>query len=397
MNDLIRSRIESIDVLRGIAMVIMALDHVRDYFHIEAFTDDPLNLATTTPQLYFTRWITHICAPIFVFLSGTSIYLQSLRKTKKDLSRFLITRGLWLIFAEFAIIAFFWTFNPFYNFIPMQVIWTIGICMFLLGLAIYLPYQLILILGALIVFCHNILDIPESAQGFKAGFLWDLLHHGNWASYELFKNHFVVIIYPFLPWLGLMMLGYCCGVLFTDQYTSNYRKRIFTISGLSLIVFFIALRILNVYGDPVDWSYQSSNLYTVLSFLKVNKYPPSLLYLCITIGPSLLALAYFESKSNLVTKIMKVYGRTAFFYYMAHILLIHLLLAIVFYWNGNTTQDAVDAMKQVPFLFLIPGKGFGLVIVYSIWLGVILILYPICKRYDQYKTNHKEKWWLSYL
>ncbi|HSN61243.1 MAG TPA: heparan-alpha-glucosaminide N-acetyltransferase domain-containing protein, partial [Ferruginibacter sp.] len=154
-----QKRIESIDILRGIAMVLMALDHTRDYFHIGANMDDPLNLATTTPWLYFTRWITHFCAPIFVFLSGTSIYLQSLRKTKRELSGFLIKRGLWLIFVEIAIISLGWTFNPFYNFIPLQVIWAIGISMLILGLLIRLPYQFILVLGLIIVFGHNLLDI----------------------------------------------------------------------------------------------------------------------------------------------------------------------------------------------------------------------------------------------
>jgi uncharacterized membrane protein len=168
-----QKRIESIDILRGIAMVIMALDHVRDYFHIGANLDDPLNLATTSPALYATRWITHFCAPIFVFLSGTSIYLQSLRKTKKELSSFLIRRGLWLIIAEWVIVAFAWTFNPHYNIIPFQVIWAIGISMVILGLLILirLPYKIIFILGLVIVFGHNLLDIPEAVPGFEAGFL----------------------------------------------------------------------------------------------------------------------------------------------------------------------------------------------------------------------------------
>ncbi|MEJ7588825.1 MAG: heparan-alpha-glucosaminide N-acetyltransferase domain-containing protein, partial [Ferruginibacter sp.] len=177
-----KKRIESIDVLRGLAMVIMALDHVRDAIHIGANTDDPLNLATTTPALYFTRWITHFCAPVFLFISGTSIYLQSLRKTKKELSVFVLKRGIWLIIAEWTIIAFAWTFNPFFNMIPFAVIWAIGISMVLLGFAIRLPFKVVLVIGLLIVAGHNLLDIPESAPGFKAGFWWDLLHHGQFTS-----------------------------------------------------------------------------------------------------------------------------------------------------------------------------------------------------------------------
>lgn len=390
-------RIESIDIVRGIAMVIMALDHVRDYFHINAFTDDPLNLATTTPLLYFTRWITHFCAPIFVFLSGTSIYLQSLRKTKKELSSFLIKRGLWLIFVEFVIIAFAWTFNPFYNFIPMQVIWAIGISMVILGLAIRLPYHIVLVLGLVIVFGHNLLDIPEAASGFKANFWWDLLHHGNFAAYAYMPNHFFVIVYPFLAWTGLMMLGYCAGIFFTPAYSAERRQKIICRLGIALILFFIVVRFINIYGDPVAWSTQKNSLYGFLSFMKVNKYPPSLLFMCITIGPAFLLLAFMEKIKNRFTNIMIVFGRTAFFYYIIHLYLIHLLGAVVFFAKGNSMQQAIDSMQNLPFLFLIPGQGFGLAIVYGVWAAIIIALYPLCKWYDKYKTSHKEKWWLSYL
>ena len=390
-------RIESIDIIRGIAMVIMALDHVRDYFHIAAFTDDPLNFATTTPLLYFTRWITHFCAPIFVFLSGTSIYLQSLRKTKKELSAFLIKRGLWLIFAEFVIIAFAWTFNPFYHFIPMQVIWAIGISMVILGLAIRLPYHFILVLGLIIVFGHNLLDIPEAAPGFKAGFWWDLLHHGYFTTYPYIPNHFFVIVYAFLPWTGVMMLGYCAGIFFTPKFSTAQRQKIIFRLGMALFLFFVIVRFINIYGDPVAWTTQKNALYSFLSFMKVNKYPPSLLYLCITIGPALLLLSFVEKIKNGFTNIMLVFGRTAFFYYIIHLYLIHLLLAVAFYAKGNNTQDAINSMQNLPFMFLIPGQGFGLAVVYGIWAVVIIALYPLCKWYDKYKTNHKEKWWLSYL
>lgn len=392
-----QKRIESIDILRGIAMVIMALDHVRDYFHITAFTDDPLNLATTTPFLYFTRWITHLCAPIFVFLSGTSIYLQSLRKTKKELSAFLIKRGLWLIFAEFIIIAFAWTFNPFYNFIPMQVIWAIGISMVILGLAIRLPFHFILVPGLVIVFGHNLLDIPESAPGFKAGFWWDLLHHGHFAAYPYMPGHFAVIVYPFVPWLGVMMLGYCTGIFFTPKFSVERRRKIISRLGMALILLFVIVRFVNIYGDPVAWTVQKNGLFTFLSFMKVNKYPPSLLYLCITIGPALVLLAFIEGIKNRFTNIMVVFGRTAFFYYIIHIYLIHLLGAIVFFAKGHSMQDAINSMQNLPFMFLIPGEGYNLPVVYGIWAFVIILLYPLCKWYDKYKTSHKEKWWLSYL
>ena len=391
-----KKRIESIDILRGIAMVIMALDHVRDYFHITADTDDPLNLLTTTPALYFTRWITHICAPIFVFLSGTSIYLQSLRKTKKELSAFLIKRGLWLIFVEIAIIAFAWTFNPQYNIIPLQVIWAIGISMVLLGLLIHLPYKVILTLGLIIVFGHNLLDIPESAEGFKAGFWWDLFHSGFFVPYQFASGHFALLVYPFVAWTGVMMLGYCTGILFSEKYSAEKRKKILIRLGVGLTVFFIALRFTNAYGDPVDWSSQKNGLYTFLSFMKVNKYPPSLLYLCIMIGPSLILLAYMENIKNRFTNWMIIYGRTAFFYYVIHLYLIHLIAAICFFARGHSFQEGYHT-GQFPFFFVAPGEGYNLWITYGVWLAVVIALYPVCKWYDNYKRSHREKWWLSYL
>jgi uncharacterized membrane protein len=392
-----QKRIESIDLLRGIVMVLMALDHTRDYFHIAANTDDPLNLATTTPILFFTRWITHFCAPIFVFLSGTSIYLQSLRKTKKELSGFLIKRGLWLIMAELVIISMAWSFNPFYNAIPLQVIWAIGISMVILGFAIKLPFKVVLVIGLLVVLGHNLLDITEAAPGFKAGFWWDLLHHGHFAPYEFAPNHFVLIVYPFIPWTGLMMLGYCVGIFFTPAFSMQQRKKIFTRLGIALVLLFVLVRFINIYGDPEAWTTQKNGLYTIMSFIKVHKYPPSLMYMCITIGPALLLLALIEKIKNGFTDKMVVFGRTAFFYYILHIYLIHLLCTIAFFTRGHSMQDAIGSMQNLPFMFQIPGEGYSLVIVYLVWLAVVISLYPLCKWYDKYKTNHKEKWWLSYL
>ncbi|MEP7165454.1 MAG: heparan-alpha-glucosaminide N-acetyltransferase domain-containing protein [Ferruginibacter sp.] len=393
-----KKRIESIDVVRGIVMVIMALDHVRDFFHVTANTDDALNLATTSPLLYATRWITHFCAPVFVFLSGTSIYLQSLRKTKKALSIFLIKRGLWLIFAEFVIISLAWTFDPLLHVLVMQVIWAIGISMVILGLLIHLPYRIILILGLIIVFGHNLLDIPESAPGFKAGFWWDLFHHGFFVMYSFAPHYYFMMIYPFVAWTGLMMLGYCIGILFTDKYSSEQRRKILSRTGLGLVLVFIMLRFINSYGDPFPWSTQKNGLLTFFSFMKVHKYPPSLLYVCITIGPALLLLSFVEKFKNVFTNIMAIYGRTAFFYYILHFYMIHTLVAIIFFIKGtHTMQEAINSMKIFPFLFVFPGEGFGLGIVYLVWASLVIILYPLCKRYDKYKARHKEKWWLSYL
>ncbi len=392
-----QKRIDSIDILRGIVMVIMALDHVRDYFHIAANLDNPLNLATTTPALYFTRWITHFCAPIFVFLSGASVYLQSLRKTKKELSAFLIKRGLWLIIVELLLVSFAWSFNPNYNFLFLQVIWAIGISMVILGLLIYLPFNVILVLGLLIVAGHNLLDIPESRPGFKPGFLVDLLHSARFSVHPYAPGHVILIAYPFLAWTGLMLLGYCAGRWFSPAVTATQRKKWLLRSGLGLILFFIVLRFSNLYGDPVDWSGQKNGFYSFLSFINVNKYPPSLLYICITIGPALLLLVVLENTRNRFTAVMRTYGRVAFFYYVLHIYLVHLLSAIAFLARGHSLQDAPNTSSFFPFYFLAPGEGYNLWVVYAVWIFVVIALYPLCKWYDNYKTRHKEKWWLSYL
>ena len=397
MTTTIQQRIQSIDILRGIVMVIMALDHVRDYFHIYAWTDDPLNLETTTPALYFTRYITHFCAPTFVFLSGVSIYLQSLRKTKPELSAFLIKRGLWLIFVELVIVSFAWSFNPAFERFPLAVIWSIGVSMFLLGFLIRLPYKVILGLGLLIVFGHNLLDLPEAAPGFNGSFWLDLLHSSKWTSYQIIGNSKLIIAYPFLPWLGLMLMGYCAGLLFSPQFDTARRKKLLTQMGIGLLVLFFILRGINIYGDPVAWSPQRSELYTFFSFMNIHKYPPSLLYMCVTIGCVLLLLPYLEKLKNRFTKIMVIFGRTAFFYYILHLYLIHVLAMISFYIHGHTLEKIAETDSVFKWKFVVPGEGFDLIGVYAVWIFVIVCLYPVCKWYDHYKTNHKEKWWLSYL
>ncbi|HTE33983.1 MAG TPA: heparan-alpha-glucosaminide N-acetyltransferase domain-containing protein [Chryseolinea sp.] len=397
VTSLTKNRIDSIDILRGIVMVIMALDHVRDYFHIAANTSDPLGLATTTTFLFFTRWITHFCAPIFIFLSGISIYLQSLRKTKKELSSFLITRGLWLILAEVIIVSFGWSFNPIYRFMFLQVIWAIGISMVILGLLIYLPFNAIFVLGLVIVLGHNLLDIPESAPGFKAGFWWDLFHHGSFVQYPYAQNHSLFLVYPFLPWLGLMMIGYCTGIFFAPEFQPERRRQVLTRIGVGLILFFIVLRLINVYGDPVPWTSQKTNWLTFLSFLKINKYPPSLLFMCLTVGTAFLLLPVLEKFQNGFTNVMRTYGRVAFFYYVGHIYLVHVLTAICFFGRGHSFEDVGNIGQQYPFYFVAVGEGYSLPLVYLVWIVVIVLLYPLCKWYDRYKTTHREKWWLSYV
>jgi uncharacterized membrane protein len=398
-----RNRIQSIDILRGLVMVIMALDHVRDFLYkadLGKAADaalDPTNMQTTYPALFFTRWITHFCAPIFVFLAGTSVFLMCQRKSKKEVSLFLIKRGFWLVFVELIIITFGWSFNPFFNLFILQVIWTIGVSMILLGLLVLLPYKVIFAIGLLIVAGHNIMDYPSVSSGLKGTVLSDLLYFSNFSVHQLWQNHFFIIIYAFLPWTGVMLLGYCFGKLYQQGIDVAWRRKILLGIGTGLILLFIILRVTNLYGDPVQWTTQPrGSTYTFLSFLNLNKYPPSLLFLCMTIGPGILFLSLIKKIQNGFTKIMNVYGRVPMLYYILHFYLIHIIVVIVFYLQGFGTKDIVPA--GLPFYFKPNGLGFGLLGVYAIWLLVVVLLYPVCKKYDQYKTAHaKEKWWLSYI
>ena len=388
-------RFEGIDLLRGLVMIIMALDHTRDFFHATAMTENPLNLETTSPELFLTRWITHFCAPVFVFLAGSSAWFQNLRKTKRDLSGFLIKRGLWLILVEVLVLNFIFSFDPSYSFVALQTIWAIGISMVILGLAVFLPLPLIAVVGFVIVFGHNALDSYEAALDRRPEhFLYDLMHRVNF--YPVDKNHSLLILYPFLPWTGLMLLGYCFGKLFTT-YNGVKRKRILLWTGLAVIAVFIGLRALNVYGDPTAWKGQKNALYTVLSFIDTAKYPPSLLYMCMTIGPAIVFLSLIKNTGNRLARFTIVYGRVPFFYYLAHFLLIHLIATAVFFIKGHSVAEGLHPPGTLAPNFVIAGEGFSLGVVYLIWIAVVLLLYPVCKWYDRYKTAHREKWWLSYL
>ena len=392
MEALTKKRIYSIDLLRGLVMIIMALDHTRDFFHFDAFLHDPLDVQTTTVYLYFTRWVTHFCAPIFVFLAGTSIYLQSLRKSKNALSTFLLKRGLWLIFIELFVISFAWTFDFNFHVFVMQVIWAIGISMLLMGAIIRLPYKLILVFGLLIVFGHNILDYIDSTH---QGFFWDLVRNGNFGTYPI-GSHKLTIIYPFLPWLGLMMLGYCFGKIYSPEFNFSRRKKILVWTGAGLILFFVVLRLLNSYGNPSSWVPQSAWLQTILSFMDVHKYPPSLLFMCITIGPGLIFLSLFENTNNRLTQVINVYGRVPFFYYVLHFYMLHILCMILFVVRGHEITESTPDIYGIPFRYLIVGEGYSLKIVYLIWISVVILLYPLCTWFSELKKR-KNYWWLSYL
>ena len=382
-------------------MVIMALDHVRDFFYkvnlekAGSAATGPTDLETTYPMLFFTRWITHFCAPIFVFLAGASIYLMCLKKTKNETSLFLIKRGFWLVLVEVVIITFSWTFNPQYSVLILQVIWAIGISMILMGLLIRLPYKVILILGITIVFGHNLMDYPSISAPIKGSVLADLLYFSNFSFHQLFPGHYFLIIYSFLPWTGVMLLGYCFGKLYEQKVDPAWRRKKLIQMGLGSLLLFLVLRSFNIYGDPVGWSvHHRGPVYTFLSFINLNKYPPSLLYLAVTIGCGILFLALIEKWQNRFTTIMNVYGRVPMFYYILHFYFIHILVVIVFYLQGYTSKDIVPV--NTPFLFRPETFGFNLWGVYAVWLVLVILLYPLCKKYNEYKNTH-QKWWLNYL
>lgn len=391
--DTIKQRIQSIDVLRGIIMALMALDHVRDYFHIEGMNGSPTDMETTTPFLFFTRWITHFCAPTFVFLSGTSIYLQSLRKTKKELAWFLFTRGLWLIIAELTLVGFGWSFNIFFNFFFLQVIWAIGCSMVIMSGLIFFRYWILTAIGVLLTLTHNIMDyilITDDNLDVAANFFLIT----EFEPYVLGSVR-IMTAYAILPWTGIMLLGYASGKWYSSEMSPEKRRKALITTGSLLIVLFISLRLLNGYGDPAPWETQRNFTYTVLSFLNVTKYPPSLLYALMTLGPALIVLALIENIRNRFTAIFNIFGRVPFFYYLIHIYIIHILCVILFFAEGFSFED--NFKLKMTFAFR-PDENFGfsLGIVYLIWLFVLVLCYFPSRWYNNYKSTHKQ-WWLSYI
>ena len=388
-----KNRIESIDFLRGLVMTIMALDHVRDYFFFGSFTSNPSDLATTTPLLFYTRIITHYCAPVFILLTGTSAYLYGAKKNKRDLSKFLFTRGIWLIFLELVVNNFVWYFDPSYSLIVLQVIWAIGFGMLFLSGIIYLSNKIICMIGLAIICFHNLFDVFVFEGQSLDSIIWYFLHQQ--AIIEISDHTSLIFGYPIIPWIGLMAIGYILGSLFTD-YQAKERAALLMKYGLYAIGAFLILRLTNFYGEPNPFSLQNSITYSIMSFFNTTKYPPSLLYILMTIGPSLLLLSVIEKYKNKVTDFFIVFGRVPLFYYFIHILIIHMLAIILLVL---TNKDYSIMFNMTPYL---PGQnqlveyGYPLWVVYVVWFIVILILYPLCYKYMKYKSNSK-KWWLSYL
>jgi uncharacterized membrane protein len=386
-----RKRILSIDILRGIIMLIMALDHVRDFVHESAMQADPLNLETTTAPLFFTRWITHYCAPIFLFLSGLSAYISGQRKTRAELSRFLISRGIWLVLVELLVITLAITYDPFYRIFVLQVIWAIGWSMILLGLLVRTSYAAVLILGIVIVLGHNITDFFPQLRESK---VMELLFTTSGAFWQIGTDRFVMAAYAILPWTGIMFLGYALGKLYSAQISDTQRRKWLLYAGAGSLLLFVLLRVAGIYGDPSPWSQQSSAWLSFLSFINVTKYPVSLQYSLMTLGVAMLSLAWLESARGRFANFLVVYGRVPFFYYVLHFFLIHAITVAFFFAEGRGSSEILD--PNSPFLFRPVNFGYSLMVVYLVWLGVILILYKPCKWFMELKQRRKE-WWLSYV
>lgn len=390
----LKHRIESIDILRGLIMIIMAIDHVRDYFHPATPANDPLALGSTTPFLFFTRFITHYCAPMFVFLSGVSAQLAGGRRTRAELSSFLIKRGLWLIIVELLIISFAFSLDPLHRILPLQVIWAIGASMCILGIWIWFPLPVIAGTAVILIFGHDIVDYLNLPVTGTVGFFWKLFLTGHRELFNITGAYYVKVNYALLPWTGVMMMGYVFGMLYKSSFDAAKRRRLLRMAGLGFLVLFIVLRTFNIYGDPAPWSPRQTVVLSIFSFLNVSKYPPSLLYLCITLGPGLLLLASIENVKSKLTDIFIVYGNVPFLYYIMHWLLLRTLSVAEFYLSGYSHKDIYN--HKLMFFFRPDEMGIDLGYVYLVWFAVVVILYFPCRAFARYKRTHRY-WWLSYL
>jgi uncharacterized membrane protein len=389
-------RLTSIDMIRGLAIVIMAIDHARDYFMVGGEAN-PLANPKIDTALFFTRWITHFCAPTFVFLAGTSAGLMAARKTPPALCTFLFTRGLWLIMVEWFVVATAWSFAPLGMAqldgrvgVVMQVIWAIGASMVVLAGAQFLGRRVCLAVGGTILVAHNLLDRvwPATSGLFDAAHpLWVALH----AQMATQVGPFLFIwVYPLLPWIGVMMVGYATAPFFFQQTEEKRRARLLA-CGLAAIIAFVVLRGIGVYGDPDPWQRQNGAVATLIDFLNVTKYPPSLLFLLMTLGPAAVLCALADRVPEAIKRPLIVFGRAPFAFYVAHLYLIHTLAVAFGVFQG------FDARGFLAYSFFFPkGYGVGLPGAYVAWLVVVITLYPLCRWVAAVKDRRRD-WWLSYL
>lgn len=405
-----RPRVDSVDLLRGLVMVIMLLDHTRDFVHSEVWKYDPTDMSRTYPALFFTRWMTHYCAPIFVFLAGTGSYFQLARgKSKPALSKFLVTRGLWLILLEFTVVRFaaFWEFNITQFLGVAQVIWVLGVSMIVLAALIHLPLKVVAWFGIAMILVHNAFDGVTVAQWQGPGTpvpdalgqLWIVLHQSAAFPPFGFPGPVIFILYPLIPWIGVMAAGYAFGRIY--DWPEEQRRTWLLRWGAAVAIGFVLLRLSNLYGNPGDWSAQKSAAMTVVSFFNVQKYPPSLLFLMMTLGPAMIALSLWDrfnapgnENRNPFSRLLITYGKVPLFFYLLQWPTAHgagLLLAFVTGKNTSMFFATPGPGNPVP-----PDAGFTLPVVYATWIVGVLLLYPICRWYAGVKARRRD-WWLSYL
>jgi uncharacterized membrane protein len=405
-----RQRLDALDAVRGLVMVLMLLDHVRDFVHVGGWMGDPLDLATTTPALYATRWITHLCAPTFVLLAGIGVALQRQRgATTAELRRFLLTRGAWLVLLELTAVRWcaFWDVD--YRFLGgLQVIGAIGVAMLALGALIGLPQRVVGAIGLAIVAGHNLLDgirVPEWAGPTSpvpgaAAKLWLVLHQGGAFPVAGWPSPVVMIVYPVLAWIGILAAGYGLGEAW--RLATPRRVRVLAAVGGALVVAFLALRLTNAYGDPHPWTAQGDALHTALAVLRVEKYPPSLLFVCATLGPMLLLLAALEARRDgawarrAPARWLVTFGRVPLFYYLLQWLWAHGVGFLLAAAAGHAlwpyfVNPMVMFMRGLP-----PDYGFPLPVVWGAWIVGVVVLYLPCRWYAGVKARRTD-WWLRYL
>lgn len=381
-----RPRREAIDLVRGLVMVIMALDHVRDF--LSGSIGNPRDVHE--PALFLTRWITHFCAPTFVFLAGVSAYLFGQRgRSRRQISRFLLTRGLWLVLLELTVVRLAWTFSLTPELLFLQVIWVIGWAMVALSGLVFLPRWAIGALGVVLIAGHNLLDGVHAAQFGSAGWLWTLAHERG--SLHPWSGLTVVVSYPLIPWIGVMAAGYAFGPIFYRPVAERTRRLVQW--GLGAVVLFVVLRALAWYGDPAPRVAYADVITSILSFVNCEKYPPSLLYLCMTLGPALLLLAAAERARGRMAAWLVTLGRVPMLYYVAHLFLAHLLAVA---YARVAYGDAGWLFGGLPIRSKPAHYGLTLPGVYAVWLGVVVGLTPLCRWFAALKQRRKD-WWLSYL
>ena len=388
----VRERIEAVDLLRGLVIVLMVLDHVRDYFHAEAFLFSAVDPDRSYPELYAVRWITHLCAPVFVALAGVSAQLQlQAGKPVAEVRRLLWTRGLWLIALELTVVSFGFNFGipvPF-----LQVIWAIGWSMIALAAAIALPAGAVAAIGAAIVLGHNLLDpvIPASLGALGLG--WQFLHEGG--PIVLGGQPVGLIAYPVLPWIGVMFVGFAAGRAFTIE--AGERRRLFVATGAAMLLAFLLLRALNGFGDPDPWSARAEAARTAMAFFDVEKYPPSLLYVLATLGVALMLTPALERLPRFGRELLLTYGRVPLFAYITHIYVVHsLMLATALGVRGDPAIGFGFIINVFTNQQALAGWGFGLPVVFAAWALSLALLYPLCRWFGEVKRRRRD-WWLSYL